>query len=165
MANFETSTRVHTYLRPGQFEFKDLSHLDGLGQLRAVFEGDAPPPPIASTLGFTRFHAERGRTEVTITVEEFHYNPSGTVHGGIIAAILDTAAGTAVHSLLEVGESFTSLDLTIKFLRPLTLASGEIRALGEVIHRGRRTALGKGQLYDSSGKLAAHALSTCMILG
>ena len=80
--------------------------------------GELPPPPIMATLGFTDFRPERGRVVVEMPAAEFHYNPLGGVHGGVISTLLDTAAGCAVHSTLAVGEGYTSLDLTVKFLRP-----------------------------------------------
>jgi uncharacterized protein (TIGR00369 family) len=122
-----------------------------------------PPPPIMATLGFTDLRPERGRVVVEMPAAEFHYNPLGGVHGGVISALLDTAAGCAVHSTLEAGEGYTSLDLTVKFLRPVTVDSGLLTAEGLVLQRGRRTALAQAQLTDGQGKLVAHATSSCMI--
>ena len=95
--------------------------------------------------------------------QEFHYNPLGSVHGGMLATMLDTAAGCAVHSTLAVGEGYTSLDLTTKFLRPATLESGLLTCVGKVISRGRRTALAEAHLTDEAGRLIAHATSSCML--
>ena len=77
--------------------------------------------------------------------------------------MLDTAAGCAVHSTMAVGELYTSLDLTVKFLRPVTVESGLLTCEGTVIQRGRRTALAQAQLSDEAGRLVAHATSSCMI--
>ena len=77
--------------------------------------------------------------------------------------MLDTAAGCAVHSTLAVGEGYTSLDLTTKFLRPVTLESGLLTCVGQVLSRGRRTALAQADLTDEAGRLVAHATSSCMI--
>jgi uncharacterized protein (TIGR00369 family) len=115
------------------------------------------------TLGFTGFHPERGRVVVEMPAAEFHYNPLGGVHGGVISTLLDTAAACAVHSTLAVGELYTSLDLTVKFLRPVTVDSGLLTCEGTVLQRGRRTALAQAQLTDERGTLVAHATSTCMI--
>ncbi len=95
--------------------------------------------------------------------QEFHYNPLGTVHGGVLATILDTATGCAVHSVLPAGVGYTSLDLTTKFLRPVTVASGELRCEGTVISRGRTTALAEARMTDGAGRLVAHAVSTCLL--
>ena len=115
------------------------------------------------TLDLIGFYPERGQVAVELRAQEFHYNPLGTVHGGVIATLLDTAAGCSVHSTLAVGESYTSLDLTTKFLRPVTVGSGLLRCEGRVLQRGRRTALAEAQLFDEQRKLVAHATSSCVI--
>ena len=161
--HFETGTRTITWASPGQADLGRMLELDGLGQLMAMVEGEAPRPPIMDTLGFTGFRPERGRVVVEMPAAEFHYNPLGGVHGGVISTLLDTAAACAVHSTLAVGELYTSVDLTVKFLRPVTVESGLLTCEGTVIQRGRRTALAQAQLTDSRGKLVAHATSTCMI--
>jgi uncharacterized protein (TIGR00369 family) len=122
-----------------------------------------PPPPVMALLDFSGFRAERGKVTVEMRAQEFHYNPLGSVHGGMLATMLDTAAGCAVHSTLAVGEGYTSLDLTTKFLRPVTLESGLLTCVGRVISRGRRTALAEAELTDEAGRLVAHATSSCMI--
>ncbi len=142
----------------------DLSTLDGFQQLHAIFDGRLPPPPIAETLGMDGFSlTERGSVSVELVVQHRHYNPIGSVHGGVISALLDTAAGCSVHSTLAPGELYTSLDLSVKFLRPVTVESGRLRCEGSVLQRGRRTALAQAQLYDAERRLVAHATSTCMI--
>jgi len=158
-----TESRIVTWTRPGLGDLSWLSGLDGLGQLLAMVEGEAPRPPIMDTLDFSDLRPERGRVVVEMRAQEFHYNPLGTVHGGVISALLDTAAGCSVHSTLEVGEMYTSLDLNVKFLRPVTVESGVLLAEGTVLQRGRRTALAEAQLFDERGKLLAHATSSCMI--
>ena len=89
----------------------------------------------------TGFDPEQGRVVVEMPAQTFHYNPLGGVHGGVISTLLDTAAACAVHSTLAVGEMYTSLDLTVKFLRPVTVDSGLLTCEGTVLQRGRRTAL------------------------
>ena len=141
----------------------DLSTLDGFEQLQAIFDGRLPGAPIAETLGLDGFGGERGAIHVELVPQPRHYNPIGSVHGGVLATLLDTAAGCSVHSTLAPGELYTSLDLTVKFLRPVTVDSGRLRCEGSVLQRGRRTALAQAQLYDAEGRLVAHATSTCMI--
>ena len=160
---FHTESRTFSWATPGQGNLRALVGLDGLGQLMAMVEGDMPPPPIMATLGVTGFHPERGRVVVEMPAAEFHYNPLGGVHGGVISTMLDTAAACAVHSTLAVGESYTSLDLTVKFLKPVTVDSGLLTCEGVVIQRGRRTALAEARLTDAAGRLVAHATSSCMI--
>lgn len=158
-----TDSRTHEWARPGQADWAVLAGKDGLGQLQAMVSGELPPPPIMSTLGVTGFHAERGSVTVEMPAAEFHYNPLGGVHGGVISTLLDTAAACSVHSTLEQGELYTSLDLTVKFLRPVTVDSGLLKCVGSVIQRGRRTALAEADLFDEQGRLLAHATSSCMI--
>jgi uncharacterized protein (TIGR00369 family) len=141
----------------------DLATLDGFEQLQAIFTGRGPGAPIAETLGLDGFGGERGAIHVELVPQLRHYNPIGSVHGGVLATLLDTAAGCSVHSTLAPGELYTSLDLTVKFLRPVTVDSGRLRCEGSVLQRGRRTALAQAQLYDAERRLVAHATSTCMI--
>jgi uncharacterized protein (TIGR00369 family) len=163
LSAWQTETREVTWALPGQGDFDALAKLDGLGQLRAIEEGLMPPPPVMATIDISGFHAERGSVTVEMRVQSFHYNPLGGVHGGMIATLMDTAAGCSVHSTLDVGEGYTSLDLTTKFLRPVTLESGLLTCVGTVISRGRRTALAEARLTDEAGRLVAHATSSCMI--
>ncbi|GAB3068946.1 PaaI family thioesterase [Nocardioides zeae] len=139
--------------------------MDGLAQLRAMAEGHLPPAPVAATLGMRGFAvSETGRVTVELVPDPArHDNPLGTVHGGVLSTLLDTVCGCAVHATLAAGETYTSLDLTVKFLRPATVASGVLRAEGTVIQRGRRTALAEGRLTDAAGRLVAYATSSCMI--
>ncbi len=163
LSQWKTETREVTWALPGQGDFEALSKLDGLGQLKAIEAGLMPPPPVMATIGGSGIHVEPGSVTVDMKAETFHYNPLGGVHGGMIATLLDTAAACSVHSTLAVGEGYTSLDLTTKFLRPVTVDSGLLTCEGTVIQRGRRTALAQAQLTDEAGRLVAHATSTCMI--
>ncbi len=137
----------------------DLASMTGMEQLQAMSDGLIPPAPIAETLGMVNFGGEEGSISVELVPERRHYNPLG----GVISTLLDTAAACSVHSTLAPGEGYTSLDLTVKFLRPATEASGRLRAVGRVVSRGRRTALAEAQLVDEAGRLVAHATSSCMI--
>ncbi|WP_182379869.1 PaaI family thioesterase [Nocardioides sp. WS12] len=142
----------------------DVAKLDGFEQLHAILDGHLPPAPIADTLGFVGFEVpERGSAIFELDPQLRHYNPIGSVHGGVFATLLDSACGCAVHSTLAVGEGYTSLDLTVKFLRAVTVDSGRLRAVGSVIQRGRRTALAEAKLYDGQDRLVAYATSSCMI--
>lgn len=160
-----TESRTFTWQKPGQGDVAEMLARDGLGQLQLMIDGGYPGPPMLSTLGISDFRAEVGRVVVEMPVREFHYNPLGVVHGGVISSLLDTAAGCAVHSTLAVGEDYTSLDLTVKFLRSVTLQSEILSCEGIIIQRGARTALAQAQLRDGRGRLVAHATSTSMIFG
>jgi uncharacterized protein (TIGR00369 family) len=164
LSAWQTETREVTWATPGQGDYDALLALDGLGQLKAIEAGLMPPPPVMSTIDVCGFEAEAGRVTVQMRAQSFHYNPLGMVHGGMIATLLDTAAACAVHSTLAVGESYTSLDLNVKFLRAVTVGTGVVSAVGTVQHRGRRTALAQAELTDADGRLLAHATSSCLIL-
>ena len=88
---------------------------------------------------------------------EFMYNPIGVVHGGVAATLLDSAASCAVHTVLPVGTAYTTVDLSVHLLRPMLERFGPVRAIGTVVNRGRRTALGKAEIRDGQGRLLAHA--------
>lgn len=95
--------------------------------------------------------------------QEFHYNPIGTVHGGVISAILDSAMGCSIHSLLPAGTGYTTLELKVNFLKAVTAQTGELSATGKVIHAGNRIALVEARLTDKHNIIYAHGVSTCMI--
>ena len=135
----------------------------GLEMLQALSTGELPPPPIMQLIDMAEFLADEGTVTVRLDPQEFHYNPLGSMHGGIISTLLDTACGCSVHSTLPAGLGYTSLDLNVKFLRPITLTSGRLTCTGTVLQRGRRTALAEAHLTDAQGRLAAHATSTCML--
>jgi len=138
--------------------------MSGIDYLRAMQCGELPPPPIGWTLDFTLDEVEEGRAVFAMTPSEFHYNPIGVVHGGVAATLCDSAMGCAVHSLLPAGSGYTTLEIKINLLRPLTRDTGRVRAEGRVIHAGRTTALAEARLVDEAGKLLAHATSTCLII-
>jgi uncharacterized protein (TIGR00369 family) len=135
----------------------------GVDFLLAIADGTLPAAPIASTLGFTLAFAEPGRVVFEFTPAEFHYNPIGSVHGGVYATLCDSACGCAVQSMLPAGAGYTSQDLSIKFLRAITVSNGPLQCEGTVIHLGSRTALAQARLTDAQGKLYAHATSSCLI--
>ncbi|MFD7879993.1 PaaI family thioesterase [Streptomyces sp. NPDC059766] len=135
----------------------------GIDFLRAMQEGRVPGPPILATLDFSLDEVEPGRVVFSLMPGEEHYNPIGSVHGGVYATLLDSAAGCAVHSTLPHGMAYTSLDLTVKFLRRITVDTGRVRAVGRVVQAGRRTALAEATLIDASDRLLAHATSSCML--
>lgn len=170
MTQTQTSSPADATTRTRTFSWSDpttghaeLAGLTGLEQLQAMIEGRVPFPPVSQLIDMNGMQAREGWIEVTMRAQEFHYNPIGSVHGGMLATLLDTAAGCAVHSTLRTGEGYTSLDLNTKFLRAVTLDSGLLRCEGRVLQRGRRTALAQAELTDAAGRLVAHATSTCLI--
>ena len=136
---------------------------DGISFLREIVAGKIPPPPIAATLGFGLVSVEPGRAVFDIVPAEYHYNPIGSVHGGVYATLCDSACGCAVHSMLPAGTYYTSMDLSTRFIRPVTTGSGRLLCEGTVTHLGSRTALAEARLTDADGRLYAHATSSCLI--
>ena len=120
------------------------------------------PPPVAQLIGFEVERAENGESLATMVVEERHANPMGTIHGGILCDLADAAMGTAYFSTLEPGESFTTLELKINFLRPFW--TGRLIARGRVVSRGRTVGMAECDVEDDEGRLIARATSTCMTL-
>jgi uncharacterized protein (TIGR00369 family) len=135
----------------------------GLALLQAMCAGEVPAPPILSTVGFELDLVEEGRVVFALEPGEHHYNPIGSVHGGVYATVLDSATGCAVHSVLPAGYGYTSLDLSVKFLRGMTVDTGRVTCEGRVVQRGRRTALAEATLTDAQGRLLATATSTCLL--
>lgn len=154
--------RIVTWADPAPMS--TAAGMTGLEIMTAIADGRLPSPPIASLVGFERLVVEEGVVTVTLIPAELHYNPLGTVHGGVISTLLDTVAGCAVQTTLPAGTGYTSLDLAVKFLRPVTAGTGRVTAVGTVAHRGGRTALAHASLTDAAGRLLATATSTCLIL-
>ncbi len=135
----------------------------GIDFLRELQAGQLPRPPINHAIDFSLDEVEPGRAVFSLTPGEEHYNPIGSVHGGIFATLLDSAAGCAVQTTLPQGMAYTSLDLTVKFLRRITVETGTVRAVGTVVNKGRQTALAQAQLVDTKDRLLAHATSSCLL--
>lgn len=136
---------------------------DGIDVLKAIVAGELPQPPISRTLGFHLVGTGDGRAVFEGIPAIDHYNPTGTVHGGYAATLLDSALACAIYSALRRGEGWTTIELKVNYVRAMTGDTGPVRAEGRVIHRGRTMATSEGDLKDKSGKLYAHATTTCMI--
>jgi len=106
---------------------------------------------------------ERGKAVFTGTPQEFHYNPLGTVHGGYGATLLDSAMGCAVHSTLDPGDLYTTLEFKINYIRALTHDTGVVRGIGTIVSETRTTAIAEGRIEDGEGRLYAFATTTCVI--
>ena len=134
----------------------------GLDSLRARA---AAGPSASRLLGMSFQTVENGFVEMVLPADERHGNPFGMLHGGIIATLLDSALGCAVHSTLPAGVEYTTIDLNVKFVRGLRAGESELVADGRVVHGGRRTATAIGEVRDAAGRLVAHGSCTCLILG
>jgi uncharacterized protein (TIGR00369 family) len=135
----------------------------GLDQIRAAFAAGGFARGIGRTLGLAGESAEAGLVVLIGNPTEDHYNPLGTVHGGYAATMLDGAIALAVHTSLPAGTGYSTLDLKVTYLRPMTAASGPIRAEGRIVHLGRRVAAADGRLTDREGRLCAIASATIVI--
>ena len=138
--------------------------LSGMDYVRAIFAGELPPPPIATLMGFRGVEAEPGRAVFEILPGDEHYNPIGSVHGGVALTLLDSAMGCAVHTLLEAGVGYATLEVKANFVRPITSETGLVRCEGTVLHAGSRVATAEGRVVDVAGRLLAHGTTTCLIM-
>jgi uncharacterized protein (TIGR00369 family) len=142
---------------------EEIGSYIGLDFLRRIADGTVPQPPIAATLGFRLAEVAPGFALFTMTPELRHYNPIGTVHGGVACTLLDSCMGCAVHTHLAKGQGYTTLELKVNLVRPITATTGPVRAEGRTLHVGRRSATAEGKLLDAKGNLLAHGTTTCMI--
>ena len=138
--------------------------LSGIEHLRAMQAGELSAAPIMGLVGMWIAEVDEGRVVFAGEPAEEQYNPMGTVHGGIVALLLDSAMGSSVQSMLPHGTSYTTLELKVNYLRPVTSATGTIYGEGKLIHLGNRTATAEGRLTDGAGELYAHATTTCLIV-
>lgn len=135
----------------------------GLEFLQRIVRGEVPGVPIGDTLGFRLVEAERGRVVLLGNPDQRAYNLIGSVHGGWAAAILDSALALSTLSALDPDQGFTTVDIRINYLRPLTVETGEVRAEGKVLQAGRRLAYCEARLTDRDGKLICHGTGSCLI--
>ena len=138
--------------------------ISGIAYLRALQSGELPPPPIAVLIGMSITEVSEGRVVFTAEPSEYHYNPLGTVHGGFTATLLDSALGCVVQSMLPAGTGYTTVELEVNYLRPITTKTGMVYCEGKIIYVGGRIATAEGRLTDAEGKLYAHGTTTCIIL-
>ncbi len=137
--------------------------MGGLEFVRGLVDGTLPLNTIARTLGYDVAEVESGRVVVTAEPNDTHLNPSGTVHGGLAATLLDSCMGLALLSTLDKGLSQTTLEFKISLVRAITPETGPIRAEGVVLTRGRRVGTAEGRITDSAGRLLAHGTTTCLV--
>ena len=142
---------------------EQLAGRSGMELFEAIFTGALPPPPIGDTLDFVPIHMAPGIAVFQGRPLRRHYTPLGTVHGGWFATLLDSAVGCAIHATLPAGKGFTTLELKVNMVRPLTDGVPLVRAEGKVIHVGRQVATAEGRIVGPDGKLYAHATTTCLI--
>lgn len=142
---------------------KKALQMSGLDYLQAMVDGHIAQPPVANLTKLTLMKVEQGLAVFQLDPDESLYNPIGSVHGGVIATICDSAASCAVHTLLPAGKAYATLEMKVNYVRPVTFESGRLTCTGKVIHPGRRTGTAEAHLVDEAGKLYAHASVTCLI--
>jgi uncharacterized protein (TIGR00369 family) len=136
----------------------------GLTFLEGLRDRRQPMPPFAVETDIWLTEVESGRVVFAAKPSSRFYNPLGTVHGGWIATLLDSAMGCAVHSLVKPGQVYTTIDMTVSFVRPVFEKTGELRCEGKIIHAGGRVATAEGRVWDAAGALIAHGSETCLVM-
>lgn len=149
--------------QPGSATPDVIARYSGMEFPQAMARGELHYPPMADTLNFTLVQFEPGRVVFQGTPLLAHYNPIGSVHGGWFCTLLDSALGCVVQTSLPKGRGYTTLELKVNMIRPLTENSGPVRAEGTLIHVGRQTGIAEARLYDCAGKIYASATTTCLI--
>ena len=147
----------------GVVPIEEARALDGLTLFKGLLEGRHPAPPISKVLGFRLSEVELGRVVFDYTPVFDHYNPLGSVHGGIAATLLDSVMGCCIHTMLKAGIGYTTVEIKVNYVRAMTDRTGPVKAEGKVINVGSRIGTSEGRLYDSAGKLLAHGTTTCLI--
>jgi len=147
----------------GTIPHEDVLLFTGLELLRKVAAGEYPAPPIAATMNFTLIEADHGRAVFRGLPGVSHLNPLGGVHGGWAATIMDSALGCAVHSMLDKGEGYATVEFKVNLTRPITPKTGIVTCEGRIIHKGKTLAVSEASLKDGDGKMLAFGTETCSI--
>ena len=137
--------------------------MDGMTLFKEIMAGRLPAPPISRTLGMSLLEVELGRVVFGYEPVLDHYNPLGSVHGGIAATLLDSVMGCCIHTTLKAGIGYTTVELKVNYVRAMTDKTGPVKAEGKIINVGSRIGTSEGRLYDANGKLLAHGTTTCLI--
>lgn len=147
----------------GVADREQLRERSGMEFLQGIGSGALPPAPIAELLGITPISVAPGLAIFQGIPSLVHYNPSGVVHGGYAATLLDTAVGCAIHTLLPAGKGYTTLELKVNYIRAMTDKTGPVRAEGKVVNLGGQVGIAEGRITDANGKLLAFATTTCLV--
>jgi uncharacterized protein (TIGR00369 family) len=139
--------------------------MSGMEAMCAIRDGILPPPPMAKLIGFRMGTVEPGRIVMELDAEESLENTIGLLHGATAAALLDTAMGCAISTMLAAGQASVTLDLKLTYLRPLSVKSGTILAEGRLVKLGRQNSYTEGFVRDAAGNLAVHATATFSMIG
>ena len=143
---------------------EQIRGLSGLEMLEALVAGRLPAAPIAEPMGFRLVEVEKGRALFEGEPGPHLLNPLGAVHGGWALTLIDSATGCAVHTELDAGIGYTTVETKVNFTRPIAPDGGIVRCEGRVLSRGRQIATAEAHLRNAEGKLLAHGTSTLIIL-
>ncbi|MEU9055455.1 PaaI family thioesterase [Streptomyces sp. NPDC048384] len=155
-------SRTHTWQPPTNYAAAGAH--TGIELARMSLEGRLPEAPICTTLGFRLVAVEEGQAVFEGEPGEHLFNPMGTVHGGFMATLLDSALGTAVLSSLPAGRAYTTVQLGVNMVRPVLDTTPTLRCEGTAVHVGRTTATAQARLVGAAdGKLYAHGTATCAV--
>ena len=143
--------------------FESVREMSGLDYMRAVVEGRVAQPPVRALVGHRAVEVEYGRIVFEAEPAEFQYNPVGTVQGGVAGVMLDSAMGSAVHTLVPVGGRFATLEFKVNLVRAMLRDTGTVTIEGKVVHPGGRVATAEGRITDAEGRLYAHGVTTCLV--
>lgn len=141
----------------------EAASLSGVEILNRMKSGDLPMPPMAEVIGMTPESAEPGRVVFTSTPKAAFLNPMGTIHAGYALTLLDTVLACTVHSTLQPGQSYTTLEVKANFVRAILPDSGVLTIEGNILSAGRRIGTSEAKITDAKGRLLAHATTTCII--
>ena len=156
-------SETFTWADPGPVLARAAS-MSGLEVMQALVDGELPPPPIAALMKFTAIRAEVGTVVFECTPSQAHYNPIGTVHGGLACTLLDTIVGCAAQTTLPAGTGYTSIDINVSYLRTILDTSGPLIATGQVTKTGSRVIFAEGSIVDNQGRLVATATSSLLVI-
>lgn len=140
-----------------------LPGLSGIEFMKRIAEGELPGAPIASHFGMDLIEVGPGTVTFRCLPDESHYNPIGTVHGGLVCTLLDSALGCATHTTLPAGIGYTSIEIKVNYLRPVSAGSGALTCRGRVAKPGRRVAFAEGEVLDNQGMVVATASGSLLV--
>jgi uncharacterized protein (TIGR00369 family) len=148
---------------PGLARPEQIAGKTGLQVMQAMLNGEIPYAAIAKTLDFTLVSVSPGVAVFQGTPLPQHLNPLGTIHGGWVATMLDSALGCSVHTMMPAGRAYTTAELSVNYVKGLTPKVQRVRAEGKVIHCGKQLATAEARLVGADGTLYAHATTTCLV--
>ena len=149
--------------RIGVLPLEIISRCSGLEVLQRLANGELPAPAMSEIIPFRLTEVTAGRVVFESTPNERFYNTAGIVHGGYAMTLLDTCMGIATYSTLGPAIRYTTVETKVNFVRPITVATGTLKAIGTAVHTGSKTGTAEGRLVDSAGALYAHGTTTVFL--